>query len=61
MPRAVEGDGVKYFYIQDVAVLPDYQGQEGGKAILVRTLRQHACPPGAPSVKSFANWLRARR
>ncbi|MDQ0636416.1 GNAT superfamily N-acetyltransferase [Arthrobacter pascens] len=32
------GDGVKYFYIQDVAVLPEYQGQGVGKAIIDRLL-----------------------
>jgi GNAT superfamily N-acetyltransferase len=28
------GDGVKYFYIQDVAVIPECQGQGVGKAII---------------------------
>ena len=32
------GDGVKYFYIQDVAVLPEYQGEGVGKAIIDRLL-----------------------
>lgn len=32
------GDGVKYFYIQDVAVIPEYQGQGVGKAIVDRLL-----------------------
>lgn len=30
------GDGVKYFYVQDVAVLPEWQGQGVGKAIIDR-------------------------
>ena len=36
------GDGVKYFYIQDVAVIPAYQGQGVGKAIIDRLLWQVA-------------------
>ena len=36
------GDGVKYFYIQDVAVIPAYQGQGVGKAIIDRLLLQVA-------------------
>ncbi|MDK8181759.1 GNAT family N-acetyltransferase [Paenibacillus sp. UMB4589-SE434] len=30
----IVGDGVMYFYIQDVAVLPSFQGQGVGKAIM---------------------------
>lgn len=37
MARVV-GDGVKYFYIQDVAVHPDYQRRGVGVALLRRTL-----------------------
>lgn len=37
MARVV-GDGVKYFYIQDVAVHPDRQSQGVGRALLTRTL-----------------------
>jgi ribosomal protein S18 acetylase RimI-like enzyme len=32
------GDGVKYFYVQDVAVLPAYQGYKIGSAMLDRLL-----------------------
>lgn len=32
------GDGVKYFYIQDVAVIPKYQSRGVGKAIIDRLL-----------------------
>lgn len=32
------GDGVKYFYVQDVAVLPEYQGRGVGKSIIDRLL-----------------------
>lgn len=32
------GDGAKYFYIQDVAVIPQYQGHGVGKAIIDRLL-----------------------
>jgi ribosomal protein S18 acetylase RimI-like enzyme len=32
------GDGVKYFYVQDLAVLPAYQGQGIGTALLRRLL-----------------------
>ena len=32
------GDGVLYFYIQDVAVLPELQGQGLGRALLDRLL-----------------------
>jgi GNAT superfamily N-acetyltransferase len=32
------GDGVKYFYVQDVAVIPEYQGQGVGKAIIDQLL-----------------------
>ncbi|MEU1972128.1 GNAT family N-acetyltransferase [Microbacterium sp. NPDC019599] len=37
MARVV-GDGVKYFYIQDVAVDPQHQGRGVGRALLERTL-----------------------
>lgn len=32
------GDGVKYFYVQDLAVLPEYQGAGIGAALLRRLL-----------------------
>ena len=35
MARVV-GDGVKYFYVQDVAVLPEHQGQGIGRALVER-------------------------
>lgn len=37
MARVV-GDGVKYFMVQDVVVLPDRQGQGIGRALLARVL-----------------------
>lgn len=33
------GDGVLYFYVQDVAVLPAYQGQGMGRALVDRLLQ----------------------
>src|SRR4029453_10256611 len=38
------GDGVKYFYVQDLAVLPAYQGQGIGTALLRRLLDHVARP-----------------
>ena len=32
------GDGVTYFYVQDVAVLPSHQGRGIGRALLQRLL-----------------------
>jgi GNAT superfamily N-acetyltransferase len=43
----VVGDGVMYFYIQDIAVLPAYQGQGIGTAImdaLMTWVRRTAAP-----------------
>lgn len=49
------GDGVKYFYIQDVAVLPDYQGQGVGKAIIDRLMLHVAqTAPSAAFVGLFS-------
>jgi len=36
------GDGVKYFYVQDLAVLPEYQGSGIGTALLQRLLEHVA-------------------
>ena len=36
------GDGVLYFYVQDVAVLPAYQGRGIGAALVDRLLQQVA-------------------
>lgn len=33
------GDGIMYWYIQDVAVLPEYQGKGIGKAIVKRLMQ----------------------
>ncbi len=33
------GDGIMYWYIQDVVVLPEYQGQGIGKAIVERLVQ----------------------
>lgn len=43
----IVGDGAIYFYIQDIAVNPEYQGNGVGKAImshLMNWTRQHAPP-----------------
>jgi ribosomal protein S18 acetylase RimI-like enzyme len=49
------GDGVMYFYIQDVAVDPDYQGRGIGQMI-VEALLQHIreTTPGSAFVGLFA-------
>jgi len=49
------GDGAMYFYIQDVAVVPDYQGLGIGQQIvdaLLQHIREHA--PGPVFVGLFA-------
>lgn len=33
------GDGIMYWYIQDVAILPEYQGKGIGKAIVQRLMQ----------------------
>jgi len=45
----VVGDGVKYFYIQDLAVDPAYQGNGLGRALLQRILEliTHTAPAPA--------------
>lgn len=48
MARVV-GDGVKYFYIQDVAVHPDHQHQGIGQALLGRTLDRIADRAPSPA------------
>jgi ribosomal protein S18 acetylase RimI-like enzyme len=40
------GDGVKYFYVQDLAVLPAYQGRGIGTALLHRLLCATSLPEG---------------
>jgi GNAT superfamily N-acetyltransferase len=49
------GDGVKYFYVQDLAVLPEYQGAGIGMALLHR-LRDHvvATAPSTAFIGLFA-------
>ncbi|WP_149830246.1 GNAT family N-acetyltransferase [Streptomyces tailanensis] len=49
------GDGVKYFYVQDLAVLPAYQGAGIGTALL-RRLLDHAAgtAPSTAFVGLFA-------
>ncbi len=45
----VVGDGQLYFYLQDMIVLPEYQGQGIGSQI-IETIRNHVlsiAPPGA--------------
>jgi len=52
----IVGDGAMYYYIQDVAVLPEYQGQGIGKDIIERLLefiRNHSS--GAAFVGLFAS------
>jgi ribosomal protein S18 acetylase RimI-like enzyme len=48
MARVV-GDGVKYFYIQDVAVHPDHQHQGIGQALLRRSLDRIANRAPSPA------------
>lgn len=45
----VIGDGAKFFYIQDVMVLPEYQNQRIGSAMMEATMRwlKGSAPPGA--------------
>lgn len=49
----VVGDGVMYFYIQDVAVLPDYQHQGLG-ALILQALLGRIKPMGPAFVGLFA-------
>lgn len=54
MARVV-GDGVKYFYVQDVVVDPAHQGRGIGRAILDRVLlRVRELAPAPPFVALFA-------
>lgn len=54
MARIV-GDGGKFFYIQDFAVLPDYQGSGVGTRIMDRLMRWiEANAPHEPFVGLFA-------
>lgn len=48
MARVV-GDGVKYFMVQDVVVLPDRQGRGIGRALLARVLDRIADRAPAPA------------
>lgn len=48
MARVV-GDGVKYFYVQDVAVDPAYQGAGIGRALLERVLAKVGARAPAPA------------
>lgn len=48
MARVV-GDGVKYFMVQDVVVLPDHQGRGIGRALLARVLDLIARRAPAPA------------
>ncbi|WP_454048856.1 GNAT family N-acetyltransferase [Cellulomonas sp. Marseille-Q8402] len=52
MARVV-GDGVKYFAVQDVAVLPSHQGQGVGRALLDRVLDRIAERAPAPAFVSL--------
>lgn len=52
----IVGDGAMYYYIQDVAVLPEYQGKGLGKKIIVRLMsyiEEHCV--GAAFVGLFAS------
>ncbi len=49
----VVGDGVMYFYVQDIAVLPEYQRQGIGERIVAALLEQIA-PRGPAFVGLFA-------
>ena len=49
------GDGVMYFYVQDVAVLPDWQGRGIGQAIIESLVDQiRAMAPGGAFTGLFA-------
>ncbi|MBT2512854.1 GNAT family N-acetyltransferase [Arthrobacter sp. ISL-30] len=49
------GDGVKYFYVQDLAVLPSCQGQGVGRALLNRLMGHVArTAPASAFVGLFA-------
>ncbi len=51
----VIGDGGKFYYIQDFAVRPEFQGQGIGQAMLERLLAYiRAAAPGEPFVGLFA-------
>lgn len=47
------GDGVVYWYVQDLAVLPDYQGKGIGKRIMLRLIehvKQNSLPDTSVTV-----------
>jgi GNAT superfamily N-acetyltransferase len=53
----IVGDGAMYFYIQDVAVLPEHQKNGIGKQIIERLLayvEENMCKPGFAFVGLFA-------
>lgn len=53
------GDGIMYWYIQDVVVLPKYQGQGIGKAIVER-LVQYAEENSLPGTKATIGLMAAK-
>ncbi len=63
MARVV-GDGVKYFMVQDVVVLPDRQGHGIGRALLTRVLdliAERARKIGQPTVRSLEQMVQLKR
>ena len=51
----VAGDGGKFFYIQDVVVLPEFQGQGIGRRVVCRLVDLiDDIAPGSPFIGVFA-------
>jgi ribosomal protein S18 acetylase RimI-like enzyme len=51
----VVGDGGKFFYIQDLAVRPEYQGRGIGRQIVCRLMSAiEIMAPGSPFIGVFA-------
>lgn len=53
------GDGVMYWYIQDVCILPKYQGQGIGSAIVNRLL-QYINESGLPGTETRVSLMAAK-
>ena len=58
----IVGDAGIYYYIQDIIVLPEFQGRGGGKMIMdamMKYLRKHAAPNcfvGLMAAKGVSGW-----
>lgn len=55
----IVGDGVMYWYIQDVCILPEYQGQGIGSAIVNRLL-QYVNEFGMPDTETRVSLMAAK-